>query len=140
MLVPEPTDHFTVTVDLVADLAVINPFDFFLEASAEQYPFAYDAQLALELAPYLVPEPCGPAFEAYLATIDRSERATTSFVFDLNARLQHEIGVPHSHGARRANARRNARESVGLVSRLRVAAGAMCCAGSDSPRVSHRAI
>jgi uncharacterized protein (DUF2126 family)/transglutaminase-like putative cysteine protease len=91
VLVPDPTDHLTVTVDLVADLAVINPFDFFLEAAAEQYPFAYDPQLALELTPYLVPEPCGATFEAYLAKIDRSQQPTTSFVFGLNASLQHDV-------------------------------------------------
>ncbi len=92
VLVPEPTDRFNVTVDLVADLAVINPFDFFLEASAEQYPFAYDPQLALELAPYLVAETLGPAFESYLLAIDRTPKATTSFIFGLNAAIQHEIG------------------------------------------------
>jgi uncharacterized protein (DUF2126 family) len=92
VLIPEPTDHFTVTVDLVADLAVINPFDFFLEASAEQYPFAYDAQLALELAPYLVNDPMGATFDAYVAKIDRSPKPTTAFIFDLNAGLQHNVG------------------------------------------------
>ena len=92
VLFPEPADHFDVTVDLVADLAVINPFDFFLEATAERYPFAYDATLARELAPYLVTEPLGERFEAYLAAIDRSERETTAFVFDLNAALQRDIG------------------------------------------------
>jgi uncharacterized protein (DUF2126 family)/transglutaminase-like putative cysteine protease len=92
VLVPEPADHLTVTVDLVAEIAVINPFDFFLEGAAERYPFAYDPALALELAPYLVAEPCGAAFEAYLAAIDRSERDTTPFIFDLNARLQRDIG------------------------------------------------
>jgi len=92
VLVPEPTDRLDITVDLVADLAVINPFDFFLEAAAERYPFTYDPLLALELAPYLVADQLGPAFEAYLAAIDRRERGTTAFVFDLNAALQRDIG------------------------------------------------
>ena len=92
VLIPEPTDRFEVTVDLVADLAVINPFDFFLEASAEQYPFAYDPQLALELAPYLVNDPMGATFDAYVAKIDRSPKPTTAFIFDLNAGLQHNVG------------------------------------------------
>lgn len=92
VLVPETTDHLSVIVDLVADLAVINPFDFFLEASAERYPFTYDPALALELAPYLVTEPLGERFDAYLATIDRSTRDTTPFLFDINAALQREIG------------------------------------------------
>ena len=87
VLVPERTELLEVTVDLVADLAVINPFDFFLESSAEHYPFRYDPSLALELAPYLVADPVGERFEHYLAAIDRSERPTTAFLFDLNAAL-----------------------------------------------------
>jgi transglutaminase-like putative cysteine protease len=42
------------TVDLVAEMAVYNPFDFFLEPEAENFPFAYAPELAHELAPYLV--------------------------------------------------------------------------------------
>lgn len=92
VLVPEPAERLIVTVDLVAEMAVINPFDFFLESAAERYPFTYDPALALELAPFLATEPLGERFEAYLAAIDRSERHTTPFLFDLNARLQHDIG------------------------------------------------
>jgi uncharacterized protein (DUF2126 family)/transglutaminase-like putative cysteine protease len=91
VLVREPTDHLHVTVDLVAELVVINPFDFFLESYAERYPFAYQPELALELAPYLVSEPLGARFEAYLATIDRSEIGTTPFVSRLNAKLARDI-------------------------------------------------
>ena len=112
------------TVDLVADLAVINPFDFFLEESAERYPFRYEPWLALELAPYLVAETLGERFETYLAGIDRGERPTTAFVFELNAALQHDDRLRHPDGARHSNAGRNARETLGLVSRFGLAAGA----------------
>ncbi|HTV73066.1 MAG TPA: transglutaminase family protein, partial [Candidatus Acidoferrales bacterium] len=91
VLMPEMTDLFSVTVDLVAEISVINPFDFFLEASAEQYPFSYDPTLALELAPYLVTEPLGERFETYLAGIDLTKRDTTPFLFSVNAALQQHI-------------------------------------------------
>jgi len=89
--VPEPTDHLFVTVDLVAELNVINPFDFFLEPAAESYPFAYDEDLAEDLKPYFRALKGGPLFDSYLASVPRTERPTTQFLFDLNARLQRDI-------------------------------------------------
>jgi uncharacterized protein (DUF2126 family)/transglutaminase-like putative cysteine protease len=91
VLVPDATDHLSVTVDLVAELAVINPLDFFLESSAEQFPFTYDPALAIELAPYLIVEPTGEQFERYLAAIDRSPTPTITFLARLNAMLQRDI-------------------------------------------------
>ena len=38
---PEKTRELEIAVDLVADMTVINPFDFFVEAAAEKFPFAY---------------------------------------------------------------------------------------------------
>jgi uncharacterized protein (DUF2126 family) len=88
---PEKTDHFTVSVDLTVDMEVINPFDFFLEPDAEQFPFTYSEELKAELEPYLRALPGGPAFERYLAKIPREKKQTTTFIFDLNARLARGI-------------------------------------------------
>src|SRR5882757_8683426 len=89
---PEKTDHFTVSVDLTVEMAVINPFDFFLEPNAEYFPFAYSDELKAELEPYLKPVAGGPAFERYLAAIPRDKKQTTIFIFDLNAQLARDIG------------------------------------------------
>ncbi|GAA1920671.1 transglutaminase family protein [Microbacterium aoyamense] len=52
---PEKVSHLEITVGLVADLMVINPFDFFIEEYAERFPFAYPPELADDLAPYRAP-------------------------------------------------------------------------------------
>ena len=88
---PEKTTEFSITVDLIADMAVINPFDFFVEPAAETFPFTYDPALAAELKPYLEIEPAGPELDAYVAKIPRTIPNTVSFLVDLNHRLQQAI-------------------------------------------------
>ena len=87
-VVPERTTHFQVTVDLVADMATINPFDFFLEPEAEAWPFAYDPVLEQELAPFRRLEPPGPKLGALLAGIPRGSKRTIDMLVDLNQRVQ----------------------------------------------------
>jgi uncharacterized protein (DUF2126 family)/transglutaminase-like putative cysteine protease len=87
----QPVISFEVEVDLVAEMTVINPFDFFLESSAERFPFTYEAGLAHELRPFLATEPLGPKLSDYVNSIDRAERKTVDFLVDLNCRLQKEI-------------------------------------------------
>jgi uncharacterized protein (DUF2126 family)/transglutaminase-like putative cysteine protease len=53
LVFPEPVKELDITVDLVADLTVINPFDFFVEEYAEHYGFTYPADLLADLEPYL---------------------------------------------------------------------------------------
>jgi uncharacterized protein (DUF2126 family)/transglutaminase-like putative cysteine protease len=88
---PERTREFSITVDLTADMAVINPFDFFVEPFAETFPFDYPAEFAEELAPYLYAEPVGPRLAAFLASIPRERKNTVDFLVELNQRLRQEI-------------------------------------------------
>jgi uncharacterized protein (DUF2126 family) len=91
LVFPERTQEFQVTVDLVAEMAVYNPFDFFLEPNAEHFPFRYDDATAHDLAPYLVKGELTPAFSAFVDSIDRREVRTIDFLVGLNQRLQQEI-------------------------------------------------
>ncbi len=93
LVFPEPTTEFKVTVDLVAEMAVYNPFDFFLEPEAETFPFDYAPELKHDLAPYLVKGEPTPRFAAFVDSIPRSRRQRTiDFLVGLNQRLQREIG------------------------------------------------
>jgi uncharacterized protein (DUF2126 family)/transglutaminase-like putative cysteine protease len=91
LVFPEKVEEFSVDVDLIANIAVFNPFDFFLEPGAEKYPFAYDPVLASELAPFLKTEAMGPLVADFVAAIDRAPRATNDFIVDLNAGVQKAV-------------------------------------------------
>ncbi|MGH8764949.1 MAG: transglutaminase N-terminal domain-containing protein, partial [Burkholderiales bacterium] len=66
LVFPEPVTELKVEIDLVAELSVINPFDFFLEPRAEKFPFRYDEAQLHELAPYLVRGALTPRFKRCL--------------------------------------------------------------------------
>ncbi|MCC6295459.1 MAG: transglutaminase family protein [Pseudomonadales bacterium] len=91
LVFPERTDHLRVVVEVIAEMTVINPFDFFLEPIAERFPFAYGERDRRELAAYLECEPAGPLLREWLAAVPRAATPTIDFLVDLNRRLQHEI-------------------------------------------------
>jgi uncharacterized protein (DUF2126 family)/transglutaminase-like putative cysteine protease len=88
---PKPTTELKIEVDLTAELAVQNPFDFFLEPYAQHFPFKYEAAEARELAPFLVTGPSTPRFAQYLAGISRMPRVTIDFLVELNGRLAADV-------------------------------------------------
>ncbi len=92
LVFPERTTEFLVEVDLVAEMAIFNPFDFFLEPYAEQIPFTYETALARELRPFLEAEVPGPRLAGFLAQVPRVSTATLNFLVSLNQRVQREIG------------------------------------------------
>ena len=92
LVFPEKTTEFFVQVDLVAEMGVFNPFDFFLDPCAEQCPFSYDAVLARDLRPYLEVEPAGPLLSEFLAKVPRVPIRTIDFLVALNQRVRDELG------------------------------------------------
>lgn len=84
--------QFVVDVELIASLRASNPFDFFLEPSAESYPFKYDAELAKDLEPYFAVDPAGPLLQLFLAEFSSQRRGTIGFLVDLNQRVRNKIG------------------------------------------------
>ena len=88
---PEKTRELRLTVDLVAEMSVFNPFDFFLEPYAKEYPFEYEAGEQRELAPYLARVPATRRFAGYLESILRRNKSVVDFLVDLNLRLSRDV-------------------------------------------------
>jgi uncharacterized protein (DUF2126 family)/transglutaminase-like putative cysteine protease len=92
---PEKTNELEIVVDLIAELTVVNPFDFFVESYAASYPFRYPEALAKELAPFLETEAAGPLLRDWLvgasADLNREEISTVEALVTLNQRVQREI-------------------------------------------------
>ncbi len=88
---PEPTRSLTIEVDLVAEMSVINPFDFFIEDAAEEFPFKYSSAARRELAPFLRKRRASKAMESFMKRIDRKPRRTIDFLVDLNQLVSNEV-------------------------------------------------
>jgi uncharacterized protein (DUF2126 family)/transglutaminase-like putative cysteine protease len=91
LIFEKPTQELNVEVDLVADMTVINPFDFFVEESAETYPFTYDPVVAKELIPYLEKEPVGPRLGSLIEHLRRTGIRTVDYLVEINRRVHREI-------------------------------------------------
>ncbi len=98
LVFPEKTRELSVEVDLLVEMAVFNPFDFFLEPNAEKFPFEYDSILEHELAPFQAK--CEPTrqFADYLKSLrtdllpdSKSKKRTIDFLVAINQRLWKDI-------------------------------------------------
>jgi transglutaminase-like putative cysteine protease len=91
LLITQPTPALRITVDLVVELAPFNPFEFFLEPEAADYPIHYEPGLARALAPYLSVDALTPRVQAWLDRIDRRPRPSVEFVVMLNQLLHAQV-------------------------------------------------
>ncbi len=91
LVFPKRCQRFQIDVDVVADMTVINPFDFFLESYAEKFPFQYEPWLERELAPFLKVVPAEARLQKWIASIDRKVKPTAVAITDINQAVQREI-------------------------------------------------
>jgi uncharacterized protein (DUF2126 family)/transglutaminase-like putative cysteine protease len=96
LVFPEPAESMSVEVDLIAEMTVINPFDFFVEEESERFPFEYAEPVKRELAPFLETQVTGERFEAWLsaarAELLAQPMVTVDLLVELNRRLSVDIG------------------------------------------------
>lgn len=91
LVFPEKTKEFSVEVEVIADMTVINPFDFFLEEFAEEFPFDYTKQQKKELLPYLETKKGGKKFNALLESIPKEKSRTIDFLVNVNQMVQEAV-------------------------------------------------
>lgn len=92
IVVNDPTKEFKVEVEVIAEMTVINPFDFFMEKYADSYPFKYNEQELKELTPYFEITENGPYLHDWLKKIAHiTDMNTVDFLVAVNSALYNEL-------------------------------------------------
>jgi len=89
---PEPVTMFSIEVDIVVDLSVYNPFDFFVEEASESWPVAYDPAITDDLAVYRAVDASGVLFDAFVKDVSPVDGINTvDFVVSVNERIAERV-------------------------------------------------
>ncbi|HVJ94820.1 MAG TPA: transglutaminase family protein, partial [Labilithrix sp.] len=91
LVFPDKTRELSIDVNLVAEMAAYNPFDFFVESYAEHWPFEYDPLLREELAPYCKVPPASPRLAELVRSVPREPKRTSDLLVELNKKLYERI-------------------------------------------------
>ena len=84
---PEKVSEFKIEVDLLTPICVFNPFDFFLEDYAKNFPFDYETNLQEALAPYLEIKEHQASLLDWVNSVDRSPKNVIDFLVAINQKL-----------------------------------------------------
>ncbi|EQA45183.1 putative amidoligase [Leptospira broomii serovar Hurstbridge str. 5399] len=91
LVFPEKTNKLRILVDLIAEIQVFNPFDFFLEPDAEEAPFIYSDSLRKELMPYLSASDGSYALANYISQLRKEGILQKARTVDYLVRLNHRV-------------------------------------------------
>lgn len=84
---PQKVKEFAIDVEIIADLITINPFDFFVDEYAKNFPFSYTQELKKELLPYLETEENGKFLKEFISTLNLKEQSIIDFLVYLNSEI-----------------------------------------------------
>ena len=88
---PEKIDSMVIEVGLRAELTAINPFDFFLEPQAVNYPFSYAPAFRRAHSGYFRRRPPAKLTRALIQSLKLAgERRTIDYLIDINRKV-HEL-------------------------------------------------
>src|SRR6478609_5075843 len=88
---PEKTKELSVEVEVIANMVVLNPFDFFVEEYSSKFPFAYQGQLVKELLPYLEVKEDGPLLDKWMESVNRESVEIVDFLVYINQKVYNDI-------------------------------------------------
>lgn len=88
---PEPCRQLKISVDLIADMTVINPFDFFIDEESDGWPFSYSEMLRQQLTAYLAAGPMTPLLEKLVGTFPKSSDRSVTFLVDVISKVKDRI-------------------------------------------------
>lgn len=91
LVFPEKTKEFCVDVEIIADMITINPFDFFVEESAKDFPFSYKEELKEELKPYLKIDEKNKILKDFVNTIDKKKKPIIDFLVEVNQKINSHL-------------------------------------------------
>jgi len=91
LVFPEKTKEFSIDVEIIADLITLNPFDFFVEDSAKDFPFEYKKELKKELKPYLKIDEKGKLLKEFVDSIDKSQKPIIDFLVEVNQKINQYV-------------------------------------------------
>jgi transglutaminase-like putative cysteine protease len=91
IIFPQKTEHFSTEVNFIANLETTNPFNFFVEPEAEEFPFTYVASTKEQVRPFLTPDVAGPLLANYLHRLPQHMQSTVELLVSVNRQLRHDV-------------------------------------------------
>jgi transglutaminase-like putative cysteine protease len=91
VIFPQLVSEFSLEVEIIANIHSINPFDFYIDENASQWPLKYPTEMALDLSPYLHVQTPGTEMTLLLNSFDSIPVGIVDFLLHVSQALLDKI-------------------------------------------------